>query len=582
MSYTIDFETNNHLDDCHIWCWGICDIDTLQFTWGRTWEELFDFWSNHTSGIYYFHNLKFDGEFIISYLLLNGWKHKGDSRLSKNEFTTLISNKGVFYSMQLTVQSNKGKLHTITIQDSLKLINSSVQKIAKDFKLPLLKGKIDYNYPRPIGYMPNRKEIDYLHNDVEIMARAIKIFNRTSHHKMTIASNAMADYISIVSKKSFDRLFPKLPEYIDRDIRQAYKGGWTYLKSGYSGKILGKGQVFDVNGLYYHVMWQYAFPIGEPKFFKGKYKYDKTYPLYVQMFTCQFKLKEGYLPTIQIKQNFNFIPTEYATDSKGEDVTMCLTSVDLELFFDHYEVYNIVYHSGWCFRERRGLFKTYVDKWVKVKVGSEKSGNMAERAVAKMYLTNLYGKFGKNPQVASKEPYLDKNDVVKYHTTPIEIKDGVYIPLACFVTAYARRITIKAAQSNYDRFVYADTDSIHIVGWEAPKDIKVDKYELGAWKMEGSFIKAKYLRAKSYMETMLKEVYDETSENYLKVTCAGMPKDALKIKESDGTERPITESDGIITYDNFNIGLEVQGGLKARRVKGGVVLVNSPFKIRNN
>lgn len=578
MSYTIDFETNNHVDDCHIWVWGICHIETLKFYWGTTWNELFEFWKEHGNQTYYFHNLKFDGEFIISKCLTDGWEHTNDSQLDKNQFTTLISNKGVFYSIKLAIESKRKKLSTINILDSLKLINSSVKKIAKDFKLPIKKGKIDYNKQRPIGYIPTREEIEYLQNDVEIMARALKIFFKSSHDKMTIASNALADYKSIIGNKAFNRLFPELPYNIDKDIRQAYKGGWTYLKQGYSHKIVGKGQVFDVNGLYYHVMHEYSFPVGEPKFFNGKYKYDPVFPLYVQMFTCQFELKKDYLPTLQIKQNFNFIPTEYATTSNGEDVTLCLTNIDLELFLEHYEVTNRVYHSGWCFRAKAGLFTEYVDKWVKVKVDSEKEGNGAERSVAKMYLTNLYGKFGKHPQVASKIPYLKENGIVGYHPTDPEIKKGIYIPLACFVTAYARRITITSAQKNYDRFIYSDTDSIHLEGWEEPADIKVDKYELGAWKMEGKFVKAKFLRAKSYMEKIL----DDDGATHLKVTCAGMPKDALIIQEPDGTERGITEEDGIITFENFNFGMEVTGGLKARRVKGGVVLMDSPFTIKSN
>lgn len=580
MAYTIDFETNNHAEDCHIWVWGICNIDTLEFWYGTTWEELFEFWGNHNSDTYYFHNLKFDGEFIISYLLLHNYHHSNSSRLEDDEFTTLISDRGTFYSIKLIAQSKRGKRKNITIQDSLKLINSSVEKIAKDFKLPILKGKIEYDKPRAIGYIPDKMEIEYLKNDVQIMAMALSIFSRTSHNKMTIASNAMADYIAIISKASFKRLFPVLPHNVDKDIRQAYRGGWTYLKDGYSGVIIEKGQVFDVNGLYYYVMHDRSFPIGEPKFFKGKYQYDKIFPLYVQMLTCQFKLKENYLPTIQIKQNYNFIPTEYATDSNGEDVTLCLTSVDMKLFFEHYDVYNITYHSGWKFRQRSGIFRDYVDKWTQVKVDSEKEGNGAQRSIAKMYLTNLYGKFGKNPLVASKIPYLGKDEIVKYHTTEFEIKQGIYIPVACFVTAYAREITIRAAQANYDRFIYSDTDSIHISGWEPPKTIKVDKYDLGAWKMEGTFTKAKFLRAKSYIERITDTDYLDNENTHLKVTCAGLPRGILKITDENGNERNIREDDGIITFENFNIGFELQGGLKSKRVKGGVILKNSPFKIK--
>lgn len=52
------------------------------------------------------------------------------------------------------------------------------------------------------------------------------------------------------------------------------------------------------------------------------------------MFTCQFELKENYIPTIQLKNNLSFMPTAYLSSSEDEEVTMCLTSVDLELFLN--------------------------------------------------------------------------------------------------------------------------------------------------------------------------------------------------------------------------------------------------------
>ena len=86
------------------------------------------------------------------------------------------------------------------------------------------------------------------------------------------------------------------------------------------------------------------------------------------MFTCNFELKKNYIPTIQLKNNLSFIPNEYVTSSNGEDVTLCLTSVDMALFKEHYNIYNIEYHSGWKFKGTTGLFKEYIDYWNGVKV----------------------------------------------------------------------------------------------------------------------------------------------------------------------------------------------------------------------
>ena len=84
------------------------------------------------------------------------------------------------------------------------------------------------------------------------------------------------------------------------------------------------------------VMYYCNLPYGEPIYYDGNYEKDDLYDLYIQMIRCNFKLKKNYIPTIQLKNSTAFNPTEYITDSNGEDVTLCLTSVDMELFKAHY------------------------------------------------------------------------------------------------------------------------------------------------------------------------------------------------------------------------------------------------------
>ena len=76
-----------------------------------------------------------------------------------------------------------------------------------------------------------------------------------------------------------------------------------------------------------------------------------------------------------------------------------------------------------------------------------------------------------------------------------ETRVPLYIPVGTFVTSYARNVTIRAAQKCYYRFIYADTDSLHLIGKEIPP-IDVDQLKLGAFKLESVFTKAKFLRSK--------------------------------------------------------------------------------------
>lgn len=550
MLYTADFETTTDPKDCRVWACGICSIDEEhKFDYGNSIEWFFNFIEQNCDSTFYFHNLKFDGEFIMCHLFENGYKHVTSLKdLKKKTFTTLISDKGQFYSMEICFAKNR----TVKIYDSLKLLPFGVSEVAKGFGLPISKLEIDYNATREPFHQLTQEEIDYLRNDVEIMARALKVLFDQGIDKMTLGSSALAEYKSVVGKKNFLKWFP-VPAY-DYDIRQSYKGGFTYCDPRHQGKDVGEGLVFDVNSLYPSVMYYSPLPYGEGIKFEGKYEEDEIYNLYVQMLSCQFILKENHIPTIQLKNNLAFMPTQYLSSSEGEEVTLCLTSIDLELFFEHYEVYNITWHSGWKFKSTVGLFKDYIDKWNNIKMESTINGNKAMRTLAKLMLNNIYGKFALNPNVQSKIPYYS-DGIVKYTLGEKETREPIYIPVGTFITAWARHKTITSAQKVYDRFLYADTDSLHLLGTEIPEELEIDDVALGKWQHEATFTKARFIRQKTYAEYINGE---------MQITCAGMP----------------TRCYENVTWDNFKVGESFVGKLQQTHVKGGIVLREIDFTIK--
>lgn len=551
MLYTADFETTTDIEDCRVWATGICEIsESYTFHYGSSIEFLFDFMEEHIGDTLYFHNLAFDGVFILCYLFDNGYTHILDNKVNKKKtFTTLISDKGQFYAMEIYFAKNK----SVKILDSLKLLPFTVDKVAKAFNLPIRKLEIDYKARRERGHTLTKKEIDYLRNDVEVMARALKTLFDQKMDKMTLGSNALAEYKKITGSKNFKRYFPT--PFYDADIRQAYKGGFTYCDERTQGKDIGEGIVFDVNSLYPSVMYYNKLPYGDGIFFEGQYEKDELYDLYVQTLTCEFEIKDKHIPTIQIKNNLSFQPNLYIKDSEGE-VTLTLTNVDLELFFEHYEVYNITYHSGWKFKSHVGLFKDYIDKWNKIKMESTLNGNEAMRTIAKLMLNNLYGKFALNPRIQGKIPFCEKG-IIKYKLGEVEEREPIYIPVGCFITAWARYKTITSAQKVYDRFLYADTDSLHLSGTDIPDCLEVDNIKLGAWKHESTFTRARFVRQKTYVEEINGEMH---------ITCAGMP---TKCYEN-------------VTWENFKIGTEYSGKLMRKNVKGGIVLLDTTFKIKEH
>jgi hypothetical protein len=365
-----------------------------------------------------------------------------------------------------------------------------------------------------------------------------------------VGSDALGGFKDIITHDRFYDWFPVLPLEVDNDIRLSYKGGFTYLNPKYRNKRL-QGCVFDVNSLYPSVMYSESLPFGHPLFFQGQYEDDPFFPLYIQRLSCAFQIKPGHIPTIQLKRNMRFTPTEYLTSSKREIVELTLTSVDLELFLEHYDVELLEYKCGWMFRSCTGVFCKYIDHWNDIKMNSEGG----KRYLAKLQLNSLYGKFATNPRGSKKSPYL-KDDVVKYTIGEEEIRDPVYTAIGSFITAYARAKTIRTAQANYDRFIYADTDSVHLEGYDLP-DIEIHPTAIGAWKHEGNFTEGKFLRAKTYMETI---------DGITHVVCAGMPD---QVKKG-------------VTYDNFTYGAVYHGKLTPKRHPGGIVLHDIDFTIKKD
>lgn len=106
-------------------------------------------------------------------------------------------------------------------------------------------------------------------------------------------------------------------------------------------------------------------------------------------------------------------------------------------------------------------------------------------------------------------------------------------------------------------YIYSDTDSIHtLLPIEELKQFcEIDPVKLGAWKHEASFTKARFVRQKCYIEEI---------EGEMHITCAGMPKQCYSQVE----------------WEKFKTGFTCGGKLTFKHVKGGVILVETDFTIK--
>lgn len=586
--YTADFETTVNEDFSEVWLAGLMNIYTEEFIW---FDNQADFWTHIQTlnkPLIYFHNLKFDGQFILWHWLHNlSMTWTPDRKPGKNQFSTIISDMNQYYKFTAIWQNG----NRAEIRDSLKIIRMPVEAIPQAFGLDVGKGSIAYEtYTEKPSHI-NPEEVDYLKRDCLIPARAIRQLWDAGHNKLSSASNAMAEYKNFIGQARFRTLFPKLSYETDSFIRKAYKGGYVYVEEAHQGEWCGRGFVVDVNSLYPSrcaSVENTPLPFGYPEYFTGKPEKDMLY--IVQIRAC-FILKEGYLPTIQIKNSPRFQETEYLkssiVDGQPTAIELYLTNVDLEIFLRHYDIIGgLEYIQGFYFQSSPDLWRGYVEKNMKIKEEATKAGNKGLRTIAKNNMNEPTGKFATRPEQYSATPFLD--EIIKTKTyneynpngddlTPEKLeeihkemeKNIIYTAMSVFITAYGRQKMINTAQRLHEQgiFRYCDTDSAHCEGrmplwlWK-----ECDHTALGKWDVENTFRKAKFLRAKTYMEFNKKQVKGKPGLITYEwdVKCAGLPHKLHKQ----------------VTPENFKIGAIYEGKLLKKNVPGGCILKETTFEIK--
>ena len=466
------------------------------------------------------------------------------------DYYTMIDEMGNWYGIELDCHGRK-----IQIWDSAKKFpGCSVQDIANLYRIEGKKEKPFFDLYRPVDYVPTPEEIEYCLQDSRIVAHAMYLEAKEGHKGMTLSSDAFRGVVeSIGGQDQYRKYMPLLTPEQDSDCRSAYKGGWVYVNPLYQNKELQNITVYDVNSLYPWVMHDCPLPIKNPM-----YRKPIGSELSIMKFKTIFKLESGF-PTIQLKHQPEYKDTEYLT-KVDMPVEVSMTNIDFELFEDNYDIEYMSEPEYISFQSKTGLLAKYIDNWMKVKEEASITGDKARRYISKRWMNSPYGKTGMRGDRINKLPMRCESGNIAYNMYKSE-SDSIYVPYATFVCAWARNKTVRSAQAVSEHFVYADTDSIHVLGNDHG-NIDIDPVRLGAWKNEGTFEYGKYLRAKTY-------IHGKTVDGKIVsdgITCAGMPD---RVKKT-------------CTWDEFKIGAEFGGKIVQKQVPGGCLLVETTFKIKES
>ena len=634
--FMADFETTTPeamertgADHTEVWAWAICPIpcnyEQRDVVIGNSLDSFMEWCKKNLleDDIVFFHNLTFDGSFIMSWLLHNGYKQEKCGWKNKKHFRNydlLAASMAGYYS--LTVGMGKGAFR---FQDSAKLLAFTVYEIGESFQTKVRKSLIDYDAHDKAGEYITPEEEEYIANDVLVVAQALwETLLSRGYKKMTAGSNALHDFMErFGGKEKFKEKFPALegvvshkkpgetPEeekkrldyedsFEDNFTRKSYRGAVCMTKEGIENQTLRgitgitvdkhsmySSQMHSKSGNYYPVgkgTWtnmgvsEHMRPIKQVETILDTIKNNYGKKVSFLSFMVDFTVKPDHAPFVQLKNFSRFAPNQFIKDSQGM-VRMYMSDAEFKLFTEQYDINAFQFLKAIEYNAEIGLFDGFINYWY----GIKESSKGALKQLAKLMLNSLYGKFATSLEGDSMEAHLGytdrggnfHDDGIVHYTHLAEERKGVYIPVGAMVTAYARCDLVRAIQVNWDNFLYCDTDSLHLKG--LPRGIPITKKDICTWGIEGTFNRAKYIRQKTYFEV--------DNRGSRTVRCAGLPRSV--IKEVDGKIVRVGARE-LVNFDNFDIHYDFASpdspfrGCKLRRqtIKGGVVLVPTDFQIR--
>lgn len=605
--YAADFETTTgSITKDHTKVWSFCFDEIGEFhpeIYGDI-DAFFEFCGNVDRGFkkrIYFHNLKFDGEFIL-FTALNkygfitaidndGSMRKADKIIEK-EIVYAISDVGQWYFISFVYHGCR-----VEVRDSLKLLPMELKAVGKDMCVRYKKTDMKYDDKTSLSDC-SAADIEYIKNDVLVLSEALdkmlQLHNEKTPfgpiHSLTIGGacwaafkeTAYGEMKNIAIHLDKESLPPEAgASSFDEYIRHGYRGGYCYVKKEIENQPINEaGFTADVNSLYPFVMCNkysgFVLPYGKGKYEKGKvpdnYITNDSYYFYARVLVS-FRVRPGYVPTVQKKNSFMFLGNLYLEESRVynskekryvgnlQKIEMTFAKDDYILFFKHYEILDFEPLDYIVFSTANGLCDSYIERMAQIKIEATEAGNKCNRQIAKLFSNNLYGQFSKGDNSSFKVAEIGEDGATHYTTIDEHEKKVNNIAIGAAITAHARFYQINTIQDNYNIFCYSDTDSLHCIGKPEEFNGRIDPAAYGAYDIENRWTRARFVRQKTYIE--------ENAAGGWTICAAGMTEKQKNIFR----ER--------YDFDDFRPGLKIIGGkLQPKRVPGGVILIDVDFTLK--
>jgi len=337
----------------------------------------------------------------------------------------------------------------------------------------------------------------YCRRDVEIMVAAMQLWWQRitdwgmGNFAVTLASQCM---------NAYRHRFMATPIFIDSNDRANAAGRKSYLggrtEAFFIGKVPERLWCLDINSMYPYIMKNMLVP----------YRLSTTRTKIEPAALAEILDSQCVVADVELEVTEAAIPIRHEgrTTWPIGSFNAALTTPELRYALDRGMITKVKYAA---FYHQAVLFSEYVDFFYLERLKARKQGDKATEGITKLFLTNLYGKFGQNGQkwdiVGRTDDIMpghfqvwdsENQELTKYRqfsglVERLEEKPESresFPAIAAHITAYARMYLwelMKAA--GLENVYYVDTDSLMVnkTGYAALKP-RIDPSELGALKVE--------------------------------------------------------------------------------------------------
>lgn len=512
----------------------------------------------------YLTNLTDNVDFIKASLEDNGYNEVDSNYPEENEFNifrdvTLKSNK--VYCIK--IRTNRSRKEYITIKCAQNVLaNLSIEDLASKLKVVI----------KSYDNITDDQIEEVFDNRLSILVDAIDKISDNYKIKLTTPGTALADYrewfnskypggyinINGVNKPCdpFTLAFGGKINGYQEDysilncdqyemIHNSYIGGYTACKPGLNNVLINEhGKAYDCNSMYPSVALEGFFPYGKA-FDQPKKHWKHTCEFIEVEITSAKPLNNNVIPMFRLKTQKKWV-SEINSFNKGIFV---FTLEEFNFIKKHYTVkYNVISN---LYFEGKQIFKNWLKDKIKLKEKATQKGLEFEALFNKMIYNSVFGKMAQE----SNEKTVELN----IFGEEMERTNGVYhIGVASYILSYARIELWSVISSNYDAWIYSDTDSVWLKG-SVINGVILDNSKVGAWKIEKEFSVFKTIKQKTYLYK------DLTTNDHILTACGcKLSKEVVDI-----------------TFDEFKPGMSISNAKTIKCfIKGGSVKKDITFTVK--